>query len=460
MQTTNKKALVLLTISLLTIITFIPFSSATTGKQVGGIINTDTEWTKAEGPYSLVSPVIVGYGVTLHVEEVAVINLNGYNLQVNGILNARGRSGDKISFTSSSGCAIIFSGSSTSYYEPGQTGCIIENSQLNGVYVFVSSGAPKICGNTMIAPDVDSVRMAVEVDSAGAPIIVGNTINGSIECLNGAHPTIMGNTINGGVRAQGFDLSAPVIINNTLYGGVGEPGYSNGIRACGNNFYISNNTIHGCFSAICLNGGTNTVEGNLIYNNTNGIVISQDRYATASIRHNTIYNNTQGIIIDSETDLHKVSIMYNNLVGNGGYKLQGANVTYNWWGTIDQAAIGNMLSSLTAYLPILTSPDQTAPAAQSSSGQTDLPTDTQTLTTSPSTAAYTASNQDQTGKPTATATADTATEKPALTPYQASEAIPEFTLFIAAGFIALSLFTVTAVYYRRIKGQFRKPPVV
>jgi hypothetical protein len=167
MQTTNKKALVLLTISLLTIITFIPFSSATTGKQVGGIINTDTEWTKAEGPYSLVSPVIVGYGVTLHVEEGAVINLNGYNLQVNGILNARGRSGDKISFTSSSGCAIIFSGSSTSYYEPGQTGCIIENSQLNGVYVFVlrfsrlstaeaTAGRPSMRGSRLLTPSPPS----------------------------------------------------------------------------------------------------------------------------------------------------------------------------------------------------------------------------------------------------------------------------------------------------------------
>lgn len=460
MQTTNKKALVILTISLLTVFTLVPFSSAATGTQVGGIINTDTAWTKVMGPYNLTSPVIVGYGVTLQIEQGAVINLNGYNLQVNGILNARGRSDDKITFTSSNGGAIVFSGSSTSYYESGQTGCIIENAQLNGVYVYVSSGAPKISGCTMIAPNVDSVKMAFEIDSAGAPIISGNTINGSIECLNGAHPTIINNFIRGGIRSQGFDLSQPVIINNTIIGGAGDPAYGNGINACGNNFYIANNTIYGCYSAISLSEGTNTIEGNLIYNNTNGITMYQNEYSTTNIRHNTIYNNTQGLIIGYETNLQQVFIMYNNLVGNSGYKLEGANVTYNYWGTTNQTAISSLLSSTTVYDPFLNSPDTTAPAAPNLQGQNNLPTNSPTPTILPSASAYTGANQAAATQPTPIATPNTATQQPTATPYQASEAIPEFTVFIAAGFIALSLCTATLVFYKRMRGQLKKPAIV
>jgi hypothetical protein len=457
MQTINKKALVALTIFLLTVFAFVPFCTATTGTQVGGMIITDTEWTRVMGPYSLTSPVVVGYGATLHIEDGAVVNLNGYNLQVNGILKARGINGDKITFTSSNGGAIVFSGSSTSYDEAGQTGCIIENAQLNGVYVYVSSGAPKICGCTMVAPNVDSVKMAFEIDSAGAPVIVGNTINGSIECLNGAHPTIMGNLIRGGIRSQGFDLSQPIIINNTIIGGISYPGYSSGINACGSNFYIANNTISGCQSAIMLNEGTNTIEYNLIFNNTCGIAISQNEYATANIRHNTIYNNTQGIIVGYETNIQLISIIYNNLVGNSGYDFRGANGTYNWWGTTNQTAINSLLSNSSAYLPILTSPDATAPAIPNSH-QITVPTDSPAPTASPSSTAYTAVNQDQTAQPTTTP--NTGTEKPTATPYQTSEAIPEFTVLIAAGFIALSLCTATAVYYRRLRGQLKKPSIV
>jgi Predicted solute binding protein len=467
MRKINKKALVILTISLLTIFIFVPFSSAGSGTQVGGIINADTVWTKSNSPYSLTSPVIVGYGATLKIEAGTVIDLNGYNVQVNGILNARGSSTNNIVFTSSGGGAVVFSGSSTSYSDQTQTGCIIENSQLTGVYVYVSSGAPKISHNTMIAPNVDSVKMAFEIDSAGAPLIFGNTITGSIECLNGAHPTIIGNSIRGGVRSQGFDLSQPVIINNTIVGGAGDAAYATGISAYGNNFYIANNTISGCYTGIGLDEGTNTIEGNLIFNNTNGIMISQDEYAIANIRHNTICNNTQGIGIGYESNVEHVTIIYNNLVGNAGYKLTGANVTYNWWGTTNQTEIGAAVSGAAVYAPFLNAPDATAPAIPDSPIQTvqptvtPSPTNTPSATTSPSPAPSATTNSVQTVQQTATPTAipNSATEKPVMTPYQASEAIPEFTIFVALGFIALSVFAATLVYYRRVRAQLKKQPI-
>jgi hypothetical protein len=302
--------------------------------------------------------------------------------------------------------------------------------------------------------------MAFEIDSAGAPLIFGNNINGSIECLNGAHPTIMGNFINGGIRSQGFDLSQPIIINNTICGGIGDPAYSNGIAAYGNNFYIANNTIYGCYSAIGLSEGTNTVEGNLICNNTNGIVVSQNQYATANIRHNTICNNTIGLAIYVDSNQPQVSIMYNNFVGNGGYKFQGANVTYNWWGTTNQTAISTQLTSTTVYLPFLTAPDATAPAASGGQGQINTPTDTPAPTISPSPSTYSSASPSQTQTAQPTAIPNGATEKPTATPYQASEAIPEFTILFAAGFIAVSLFTATVVYYKRMRGQLKKPTIV
>ena len=459
MKRINRKALVVLTITLITILTLIPLSVANTGTQTSGMINVDTVWTKSNSPYSLTSPVIVGYGATLTIEAGTVIQFNGYNLQVNGILNARGSSTDNTIFTSSSGGAVVFSGSSTSYSEQTQTGCIIENSQLTGVYIYVSSGAPKISHNTMIAPNVDSVKMAFEIDSAGAPLIFGNTITGSIECLNGAHPTIIGNSIRGGVRSQGFDLSQPVIINNTIVGGAGDSGYATGISAYGNNFYIANNTISGCYNGIALDEGTNTVEGNLIFNNTNGIMISQDEYDRALIRHNTICNNTQGIWLGSESNMEHVNIIYNNLVGNTGYKLTGANVTYNWWGTTNQTEIGAALSSAAVYTPFLNAPDATAPAVSGPLNQNVPPSDSPlpTFSPSPSPSVTANTNSAQTSQPTATPTLS-ATEKPTMTPYQASEAIPEFTVFIAVGFIAFSVFTASLVYYRRVRVQLKKQP--
>ncbi|HTY75451.1 MAG TPA: hypothetical protein VMD05_07795, partial [Candidatus Nanoarchaeia archaeon] len=81
------------------------FAGAQTGTSVSGIISQDTTWTKANSPYSLTGPVAVNVGVNLRIEPGVTINLNGYYIQVNGTLTAKGSSTNLINFN---GGSIVF----------------------------------------------------------------------------------------------------------------------------------------------------------------------------------------------------------------------------------------------------------------------------------------------------------------------------------------------------------------
>ena len=80
-----------------------PLTAAQSGTQVGGTINSEVTWTVSNSPYSLTSPVVVGYTGRLLIEPGVTVNLNNFNLQVNGYLIAQGASGSNIIFTSSGG---------------------------------------------------------------------------------------------------------------------------------------------------------------------------------------------------------------------------------------------------------------------------------------------------------------------------------------------------------------------
>jgi hypothetical protein len=67
---------------------------------VGGIINTDTTWTKAGSPYEATSIVTVISNVTLTIEPgVQVRFAPNTRLAVNGTLHAAGEAGNEILFT-------------------------------------------------------------------------------------------------------------------------------------------------------------------------------------------------------------------------------------------------------------------------------------------------------------------------------------------------------------------------
>jgi hypothetical protein len=327
--------------------------------------------------------VIVSYGTILTIEQGVTINLNGYNLQVNGVLSGRGTNLNNIVFGSYSGGAVSFTASSASWNEKTGSGCIIENAVLNGVYVSVHTCSPKLSNNTMYPSGIGSDGMAVSIES-GAPLIMGNTINGSVECLDGASPTIINNSfVHGGISGEGFDISAPVIVNNTICGGTSEMVAGTGVYADGANYYIANNTIFGCVTAIGVSDGTNIIEGNLIVNSTNGITISgSSTQVSATVQHNTICNNSIGIL--NYGSVGSFTFAYNNIVSNSKYTLHGLNVTYNWWGTADQQVITQALSSSATFVPFLTAPDTSAPTIPPNLNQPPTPMASPSPSPSPS----------------------------------------------------------------------------
>ena len=64
---------------------------------VTGIITSDTTWTKVNSPYVLTGDIRVNEGITLTIEPGVIAYLNNSHLTVDGILDARGTSTDKIS---------------------------------------------------------------------------------------------------------------------------------------------------------------------------------------------------------------------------------------------------------------------------------------------------------------------------------------------------------------------------
>src|SRR5690242_7732455 len=72
---------------------------------VGGGIYSDTTWTLANGPYIVVSNVVVFPGVTLTIEPGVIVRFNdSLSLEIRqATLIAMGTSADSITFTSNSG---------------------------------------------------------------------------------------------------------------------------------------------------------------------------------------------------------------------------------------------------------------------------------------------------------------------------------------------------------------------
>jgi hypothetical protein len=239
-----------------------------------------------------------------------------------------------------------------------------------------------------------------------------------------------------------------------------------GIYADGANYYIANNTIFGCVTAVSFSDGTNIIEGNLIINNTNGITISGSSSVSVTLRHNTICNNSVGIL--NYGSVGSFTFAYNNIVSNTKYTLQGLNVTYNWWGTADQQVITQALSSSATFVPFLTAPDALAPAIPANLNQPPTPMaspspspshspsphPSSTPTTTPSQAPYyspanaTVAPFSPTTSPTQTSPSDPTATQPASV--SASEA-PEFSSIIVLATLAVSLATVFAVATKKKK---------
>lgn len=301
--------------------------------------------------------------------------------------------------------------------------------------IFIHGGSPSITKNSISTID----------GSGGSPVISENTI----EAIGSYKPfpekeikyfTVESATITNNIIERGILLScaSAIVSNNTIYGYthaythmvyVGDPECSwmerlgmdeseymkevtdyattSGIIFRGSG-YVSGNIISGC--AIGIKGGKIVVEGNLLINNTEGIMITEHDVVIrsnnitngatgingvgreATIENNYISNQNatgiylrdSGVTIQNNTicnsstaiELYRCSssnIHYNNIENNQNNIIldetsDNIDATYNWWGTTDtQIIVTNIRDNkddsnlgTVVFTPALTEPNTEA----------------------------------------------------------------------------------------------------
>ncbi len=410
---------------------------------VAGTIYYDTTWTKANSPYSLTNDVIVNSGVTLTIEAGTIVNLNGFNLNVEGTLLAEGNSNAKITFNDATN-GLTIGGAST-----------ISRSKIYGRIVIVG-GSPIISDNVIEAiPPEDADNIAgnithgyipagnividernvgiflkgtvadvfiannfisggadgIKVQADGSVTIQGNTLQENIvygiEITSAAHVRITSNYFSHNIGSAIVDQGEAylVIQNNTLEYGPADMRHSiynslTGIELHGNTHdpNIVGNYISGC--VVGIGNGAGTIERNLFNKNSDALHLAFG--VSCLVQNNTIISNSRGIAAPSSAS----TIIYNNIVNSfetGSLWLTNpsdVDAIYNYWGTTDtqtisQGIITNGFGDVT-FKPFLT---ELNPQAMPDNMTISVPTSTTSPTTVPTSKPTTV-----TSKPTATAT--------------------------------------------------------
>ncbi len=312
-------------------------------KEVKGILDSNTAWTKGNSPYMLTGPILVNSGVTLTIEPGVTVNLGSYYIQVNGTLNAIGTTKDNIHFNGGGGTlpgAIAF----TSY---SPNGCsTIENAVINAsnsIAIGIGDTSPKINNNTIYGIIWAAASTPTgEPLKSSTPIITNNNLiakNGEGSVLEmSTSPIIANNTIKGDIRADSEDV---IISGNYIEGSVVSNGQiiSNFLSGCG-----GGNGIQAGFGGI--------IDHNLITNYDNAIELG--RGASPIIRNNTIINNVNAVSVSGYIkSSYNPQIYWNNIYNNSGYSINlymsetyptsNINATCNWWGTTNTQAINEAI---------------------------------------------------------------------------------------------------------------------
>ncbi|MDG6221714.1 MAG: hypothetical protein QCH99_00435 [Candidatus Bathyarchaeota archaeon] len=341
----------ILTLIILSGLTLFDSSKAFAQSGLVVVIDFDTTWTKADSPHELNAPVLVNEGIILTIEAGTTVNLNGYYIMVNGTLRLLGNIQDKIFVNNG---RIIFTQFSSNWDENTGSGSIIENSNLESIFVEISSVSPKIVGNSILNLTVggssivsnNSIFGPVYVElNAEKPIFSHNIILGDVNCASDGSSVFSFNTISGNLHVGlgphivlnntiSGEVSlndSPIIANNTISGGIsvksGSPkivknyiseGINKGetlmwggissalisqnfilgevnIRARGETTTISNNEILG---KISVTNGKITISGNSITGQLDMVPKGKDPVIEVSIENNMIIGEEYGIYIE------------------------------------------------------------------------------------------------------------------------------------------------------------------
>lgn len=336
-----------------------------------GIIATNTTWTKTNSPYTLARNVLINHGVTLTIEAGATVNLNGYYIMVNGTLNARGNSADRINFV---GGQITFTEYSTDWNESIGVGSIIENAILSSRLEISSS--LKIANNSIKGITASFGAINIVGDS---PIIIGNTFSNNLQ----------GIYITGGNGMGSSPYSCSPFISENIFSNNSQGIYVSTLSYTSGTATITKNLISGNYGQLSLSGLGSSAGIYVGY----GITPS---YIT-NISNNTVYNNTVGIWINGSP---LTSVTQNNIFGNTDFDLRretsdDISIANNWWGTTNSSLIDQHIYDFyddfqvgkVVYVPFLNSPNIQAPAvptfmitASSGTGGSISPNGTVTVT--------------------------------------------------------------------------------
>jgi hypothetical protein len=280
---------------------------------VSGILNSDTNWTLANGPYTLTGNLLVKGGTILTIEPGVTVNLNGYYIMVNGSLQARGTTNNQIIFN---GGQINITPYSLGWNESTSTGCIIENAVISSNLV-LSNSAKINKDNILAGINVQSTTSAMQT---GLPLISNSFIKGGISIgtvLGGAY--VINNTLVGGGISCGWILNPPnaTIIGNTISGW----GTAISVALGGDN---NGNGLSGYYGRPY---GFQTIENNLIVNNSVGILLNvyeSDR--SPLIQNNTVTANSFGFITEygfgNNNPFLLCNLTLNNIYGNSAYNFR------------------------------------------------------------------------------------------------------------------------------------------
>jgi hypothetical protein len=317
---------------------------------VTGRINQDTTWTKTGSPYTLTGNLLVSTGVTLTIEAGVTVNLNSYLLMVNGTLQAKGSSSDKIQFN---GGTLTVTQSSSGWNQQTGSGCVIENAIFNSATSVTLSGSPKIngCafqGNLSMAGNTTFTNNTADkqVGISGSPTVTGNTFKSQVGLDSGiAVPVISYNTISGGLFIY-YNAYSPKISHNTITGGLsvdsGQPitiesnEITGEVKISSNNATVSNNNIKG---SVTTSASNIIISGNTISQTDVAISLiptSPVGSIDAVISGNTINARQTGIIV-SESMTVSFYGWYTKAVVSGNTFTGCANAGISVGGTSTQA---------------------------------------------------------------------------------------------------------------------------
>ncbi len=329
------------------------------------IISSDTTWTKADSPHTLTGPLLVQEGVTLTIEAGATVNLNYYEMRVEGTLVVIGSS-EQIHFNNG---IINVTETSNGWNEQTGSGFLIKHAVLDDVDLFSSvslklvdstasipceinvGGSSIIRGNTLWRLSITGGLAVVSnndigsiEDCYGSPEILYNTI-GAISFGSGGSPIISYNTIQ---RIGSYDCyystDSPVVMNNIIKGE---------LCLSASSATISNNTflgyVHGedltgrhfshqlGFSPIIAfsakSGGSSVISHNTITGCTYSYSYEHRRYLWPTTENDTV--TTSGISIEGYDD--DIYVINNTIADcnsgiSGGTIIEGNRLINNRYG--------------------------------------------------------------------------------------------------------------------------------